>query len=191
MPTNTLGTKFHRLRLKIKDNLLLGKPFTFIKHYFLKMTRRNLFVGKIKKSSHSTDGINSHLHSTVVEEVLNLTFPISQKLLPFKKEEFYQLIFNYFFNDDEAMFYEIEHSSNLITACNLKGYKTIIQKNRLTSFSAFDNYMMVKKSKSFDKLNQTLTTREVLSDLEKDKIIGGKKQNGRVNFYFHYPSKTA
>ena len=93
------------------------------------------------------------------------------------------------------MFYEIENFSNLITACNLKGYKVIIQKNGLASFSDFDEYMTSKKSKSFNALSQSLTTHEVLNDLEKDKIVGGKRQNGwstiPLNFYFHQQSRTA
>ncbi|MFK8005407.1 MAG: hypothetical protein AB8H03_03510 [Saprospiraceae bacterium] len=156
---------------------------------------KNLHVGKTNELVHSQKWTNSHLHSVVVEEVLNLTYPNFQKLFPFKKEELYQVIFNYFFNDDDAMFYEIENFSNLITACNLKGYKVIIQKNRLTSFSDFDKYMMVKKSKSLDALNQSLGTHEILNDLEKDKVIGGKKQKGwsaiPLNIYFHHHSRTA
>jgi len=135
------------------------------------------------------------LHSVVVEEILNLTYPNFQKLFPFKKEEFYQVIFNYFFNDDNAMFYEIENFSNLITACNLKGYKVIIQKNRLTSFSDLDKYIIIKESKSFAILNQSLTVHEILNDLEKDKIVGGKKLKGLsaipLNFYFYQQSRTA
>ncbi len=159
------------------------------------MTMNNFYIKKTNKSVPSKKGTNSHLHSVVVDEVLNLTYPNFQKLFPFKKEEFYQVIFNYFFNDNDAMFYEIENFSNLITACNLKGYKVIIQENSLTSFDAFDLYMMSKKSKSFDRLNQALTTREVLSDLEKDKIIGGKKQAGvsaiPLAIYFYQQSRTA
>jgi hypothetical protein len=93
------------------------------------------------------------------------------------------------------MFYEIENFSNLITACNLKGYKVIIQKNRLTSFSDLDKYMMIKESKSFAILNQSLTSHEILNDLEKDKIVGGKKLKGLsaipLNFYFYQQSQTA
>ena len=152
-------------------------------------------ISKTNDSFHLKKWSNSHLHSIVVEEVLNLTYPNFQKLFPLKKEELYRVIFNYFFNDDETMFLEIENSSNLITACNLKGYKVIIQKNGLTSFSTFDNYMMSKKSKSFDILKQTLTTREVLSDSEKDKIIGGKKQKGLstipFDIYYYCQSRTA
>lgn len=152
-------------------------------------------VTKTKKLTHSQIWTNSHLHSVVVEEILNLTYPNFQKLFPFKKEEFCQVIFHYFFNDDNAMFYEIENFSNLITACNLKGYKVIIQKNRLTSFSDLDRYMMSKKFKSFDALNQSLTTHEVLDDLEKNKIIGGKEQREwstiPLHIYFHHHSRTA
>lgn len=156
---------------------------------------KNLPVGKTNELIHSEKQTNSHLHSVVVEEILNLTYPNFQKLFPFKKEEFYQVIFNYFFNDDNAMFYEIENFSNLITACNLKGYKVIIQKNRLTSFSDLDKYMMIKESKSFAILNQSLTSHEILNDLEKDKIVGGKKLKGLsaipLNFYFYQQSQTA
>lgn len=159
------------------------------------MTMKNLPVSKTKKLVHSKKWANSHLHSVVVEEILNLTYPNFQKLFLFKKEEFYQVVFNYFFNDDNGMFYEIENFSNLITACNLKGYKVIIQKNKLTSFADFDNYMMVKKSKSFDVLRQSLTTHEILNDLERDKIVGGKQQKVLLaipfNFYFHHQSRTA
>lgn len=159
------------------------------------MTMKNLFFDNPTESVHSKKWTNSHLHSVVVEEILSLTYPNFQKLFPFKKGEFYQVISNYFFNDDDAMFYEIENCSNLITACNFKGYKVIIQKNGLTSFSAFDNYMMSKKSKSFAGLNQTLKTHEVLSDLEKDKIVGGKKQKGLstipFDIYFYHQSRTA
>jgi len=155
---------------------------------------KNLHVGKTNESIHSQKWTNSHLHSIVVEEILNLTYPNFQKLFPFKKEELYQIIFNYFFNDDDAMFYEIENFSNLITACNLKGYKVIIQKNRLVSFSDFDKYMMGKKSKSFEVLNTSLTAHEILNDLEIDKIVGGKKQKRwlaiPLNIY-HHQSRTA
>lgn len=156
---------------------------------------KNLPVGKTNELIHSEKWTNSHLHSVVVEEILNLTYPNFQKLFPFKKEEFYQVIFNYFFNDDNAMFYEIENFSNLITACNLKGYKVIIQKNRLTSFSDLDKYIIIKESKSFAILNQSLTVHEILNDLEKDKIVGGKKLKGLsaipLNFYFYQQSRTA
>lgn len=156
---------------------------------------KNLPVDKTNELIHSKKWTNSHLHSVVVEEILNLTYPNFQKLFPFKKEEFYQVIFNYFFNDDNAIFYAIENFSNLITACNLKEYKVIIQKNRLTSFSDFDKYMLIKKSKSFDILNQSLTVHEILNDLEKDKIVGGKKLKGLsaipLNFYFYQQSRTA
>lgn len=156
---------------------------------------KNLPVDKTNELIHSEKWTNSHLHSVVVEEILNLTYPNFQKLFPFKKEEFYQVIFNYFFNDDNAIFYEIENFSNIITACNLKGYKVIIQKNSLTSFSDFDKYMMIKKSKSFDILNQSLTVHEILNDLEKDKIIGGKKLTELsaipLNFYFYQQPRTA
>jgi hypothetical protein len=159
------------------------------------MTMKNLPVDKTNELIHSKKWTNSHLHSVVVEEILNLTYPNFQKLFPFKKEEFYQVIFNYFFNDDNAIFYAIENFSNLITACNLKEYKVIIQKNRLTSFSDFDKYMLIKKSKSFDILNQSLTVHEILNDLEKTKIIGGKKLKGLsaipLNFYFYQQSQTA
>jgi len=156
---------------------------------------KNLPVSKTNELIHSEKWTNSHLHSVVVEEILNLTYPNFQKLFPFKKEEFYQVIFNYFFNDDNAMFYEIENFSNLITACNLKGYKVIIQKNRLTSFSDLDKYIIIKESKSFAILNQSLTVHEILNDLEKDKIVGGKKLKGLsaipLNFYFYQQSRTA
>ena len=156
---------------------------------------KNLHVGKTNELIHSEKWTNSHLHSVVVEEILNLTYPNFQNLFPFKKEELYQIIFNYFFNDDNAMFYEIENFSNLITACNLKGYKVIIQKNSLTSFAGFDEYMMVKKSKSFDVLSQSLTAHEILNDLEKDKIVGGQKQKElstiSLNIYFHPQYRTA
>jgi hypothetical protein len=159
------------------------------------MTMKNLPVDKTNELIHSKKWTNSHLHSVVVEEILNLTYPNFQKLFPFKKEEFYQVIFNYFFNDDNAMFYEIENFSNLITACNLKGYKVIIQKNRLTSFSDLDKYIIIKESKSFAILNQSLTVHEILNDLEKDKIVGGKKLKGLsaipLNFYFYQQSRTA
>ncbi|MFK7774356.1 MAG: hypothetical protein AB8F94_19565 [Saprospiraceae bacterium] len=150
---------------------------------------KNLHISQTNEVIHSQKWTNSHLHSVVVEEILNLTYPNFQKLFPFKKEEFFQVIFNYFFNDDDAMFYEIENFSNLITACNLKGYKIIIQKNRLTSFAGFDEYMMVKKSKSLDLLNHSLTAHEILDDLEKDKIMGGRRQKRGstipLSIYFH------
>lgn len=159
------------------------------------MTRKNLPVDQTNESVHFKEWTSSHLHSVIVDEVLNLTYPNFQKLFPFKKEEFYRVIFYYFFNDDDAMFYEIENFSNLITACNLKGYKVIIQNHGLTSFEAFDHYMMSKKAKSFDNLNQVLTTHEVLSELEKDKIVGGKKQKEistiPLGFYFYHRSRTA
>lgn len=158
------------------------------------MTMKNLPVNQTNELIHLEKWTNSQLHSVVVEEILNLTYPNFQNLFPFKKEEFFHIVFNYFFNDNKAMFYEIENFSNLITACNLKGYKVIIQKNELTSFADFDKYMMVKKSKSLDTLSQSLTKHEILNDLEKAKIVGGKKQKGRstisLNFY-HQQSQIA
>lgn len=156
---------------------------------------KNLNVGKTNELIHSEKWTNSHLHSIVVEEILNLTYPNFQKLFPFKKEEFYQVILNYFFNDDSAMFNEIKNFSNLITACNLKGYKVIIQQNRLTSFSDLDKYMMIKKSQSFDVLCQSLKAIEIITDLDKNKIIGGKKQKEwspvPLNINLHRQSRTA
>ncbi len=154
---------------------------------------KNLSVNTTNKSVHPEKWSNSHLHSIVVDEVLNLTYPNFRNLFFFKKVELYQVIFNYFFTDDEALFYEIENFSNLITACNLKGHKVIIQKNGLTSFDAFDNYMMSKKSKSFGNLNQVLTKQEVLSDLEKDKIVGGKRQKrtSTISLDFYFQLQTA
>lgn len=157
------------------------------------MTMKNLSIDKTIKSVHPEKWTNSHLHSIVVDEVLNLTYPNFQNLFPFKKEELYRVIFNYFFNDDDAMFYEIENFSNLITACNLKGLKIIIQKNGLTSFDTFDKHLISEKSKSFESLNQALTTREVLSDLEKDKILGGLKEKefSPIPLDFYFQLRTA
>lgn len=140
------------------------------------------------------DSPNPAMHSEVIDEVLRLTYPNFQKLFPFKKEEFYHLIFKYFFMDDEKKFYEIEAFSNLITACNLKGYKVAIQNNGINSFAAFDQYMLTKKAKSFALVSQLLDKHEVLDEKEKNEIVGGKEseEHSMMKYYFNiYLSKIA
>lgn len=113
--------------------------------------------------------------SIVIEEVLKMTYPQYAQLFTFKKEELHGYIYDYFFDNNEDMFYTIGSFTNMMTASCLKGFLLIIQKNNLNSFNALDLHMATKKARSFALLGSTLAEHEVLDDQEKTNIIGGRK----------------
>ena len=118
-----------------------------------------------------------------------MTYPQYTQLFSFKKEELHGYIFNYFFDNDEDMFYTIGTFTNMMTASCLKGFLLIIQKNNLNSFTALDLHMATKKARSFTLLSSTLSEHEVLDDKEKNNIVGGKKSGQQpkipYNLYFY------
>jgi len=114
------------------------------------------------------------MYSIVIDEILKLTDPHGSNS-PMRKMKLYFSISDYLFNDDESAFYAIESYTNVLTACNLKGYRFLIQKNNIQSFAALDKFMAIKKEKSFARLNQSLSHHETLNENQKDKIIGGRK----------------
>ncbi len=129
------------------------------------------------------------MSSTIIEEVLNVTYPNYQQLFSYKKEELHGYIFDYVFNNEEDLFYEIGTFTNMMTASCLKGLQLIVQKNNLNSFEALDLHMATQKARSFTILSSNLLEHEVLDDKEKANIIGGKR-NGQqpmipYNLYFY------
>ncbi|MEM6967591.1 MAG: hypothetical protein AAF573_22695 [Bacteroidota bacterium] len=120
---------------------------------------------------------NPPLYSQIIEEVLSLTYPSYQNFFYHKKEELYRYIFDYFFNDDETVLVAIEGFTNVATAHHLQGFKVLVQKHQLASFDEFDDYMILKKNASFFKLSRILADHEILTEEEKDSIIGGKRWN--------------
>lgn len=128
-------------------------------------------------------------HSTVLNEIFHRTYPEYKNISFSKKEELNQSTFDYFFNEEEMQFYKIETLTNIITACTLKGYKVLIEENNLNSFGEFDKYMGVKKEKSFENLSQKLSAKEVLSDDEKRKIMGGLTHKNKESSILRYNPK--
>ena len=108
--------------------------------------------------SHLRKWEKSKLTSIVIEEILKITYPKYSKLLPLKKKKLHLSIFNYLFDGEEAMFSEIEEMTNVVFACNLKGYQFLIEKNQLKSFEELDEFMNIKKEKSFEVLNQSFSS---------------------------------
>lgn len=135
-----------------------------MKNYFLD----NLTV----KTNRSKKRVNTKMHSSVIEEVLNITFPNFQNIFSYKKEELYRLIFNYFFNNDEDALFEIEMFSNFKTACHIKGLRFVIKNQDLKSFQDFDEYMSTVKEKSLSSLN--FSHQELLDENQKNKVVGGR-----------------
>ena len=117
------------------------------------------------------------LSSVVIEEILKITYPSHTKLLPLQRKKLYLYVFDYLFDAVEEIFSEIEAMTNVVFAYNLKGYQFLVEKNRLKSFAELDDYMQLKKNKSFDVLNHSLSQHEILDENEKTKIIGGRKWN--------------
>jgi len=126
------------------------------------------------KTTQPKKRVNTKMHSVVIEEVLKITYPNFQNMFSYKKAELYQLIFNYFFNDDEDALFEIEMFSNFKTACHIKGLRFVIRKESLKSYQAFDKYMATIKEKSLNALS--LTNQEMLNDEQKNNVIGGREK---------------
>lgn len=153
---------------------------------------KNPILSKSKNSIPFLNRENNSTYSTVVDEVLQLTFPNLENLFDFKKKEFYRLIERYFFHEELKLFQQIETFSNSATAQSLRGFQLLIKKNKLTSFAALDQYMSVKKARSFAWLNQSLAAHEVLGDEEKARVIGGRIQKNallRVSLNLHCHAK--